>query len=78
MASKTVCIGTDSNREPYIDSTKILNIIAADPAGVVNSTVDTELKQNFNFLVHDFRLNISPSGEVFRETHLSDYYGHGE
>ena len=78
MASTTVSIGTDGIKEPSIDSIRMLNIIAADQAGVMNLTIDTNLKQNSEFFVHKFWSRISPSREVLGETRLFEYHGQGE
>ena len=48
-----VPIGTDGVKEPSINSTGMLNIIAADQAGLMNLIIDTKLKQNFKLFVHE-------------------------
>jgi hypothetical protein len=78
MVPETVPIGTDDDKEPSINSTRMLNIIAADQVGVMNLIIDAELKQNSESIVHDIRSSTSPSREIFRETHSSDHHGQGE
>ena len=78
MVSKRVPIGTNNVKEPSIKSTKMLNIIAADQAGVMNLIIDAELKQNSKLFVHNVRSSISHSREVFWETCLFDQHEQGE
>ena len=80
MMSKMAPIDTGGVKEPSINSTRRLNIIAADQVGVMNLIVDAELtlKQNSKVFVHIVRLGISSSREVFQETHVFDHHGHGE
>ena len=56
----------------------MLNIIAADQAGVMSLIIDVELKQHSGLFIHDVQSCISPSREVFRETHLFNCHGQGE
>ena len=56
MRSETVPNGTDVVNEPSINSTRILNTIAADQADVTYLLIDAELKQNSEF-VYDGRSN---------------------
>ena len=53
MVSKMTPIGTAGMKEPSINSARMLNIIAADQAGVMNLITDADLKQNSELLVHD-------------------------
>lgn len=43
MVSKTAPIGMDGNKEPSINSTRMLNIIADNHVGVMNLIIDAEL-----------------------------------
>ena len=78
MVSKTVAMDTEGNKEPSVNFTRMLNIIAADQVGIMNLIVDAELtlKQNSKVFVHIVRLGISSSREVFQETHVFDHHGH--
>ena len=60
MRSEMVPNGTDGVKEPSINSTRMLNIIAADQAGVMNLIIDAELKQNSEVFVHDVRSSTFP------------------
>ena len=53
MVSKTVPIGTDGVKEPSINSTKILNVIASNQAGVMSVIVDDKLKQSSKIFVYE-------------------------
>ena len=53
MVSKTGHLGTDGVKESSINSTRILNIIAANQAGVMHLIIDAELKQNSKLFVHE-------------------------
>jgi hypothetical protein len=46
MASKTVSIGTDGNKEPSIDLIRKFNNITADQVTFMILTINAELKQN--------------------------------
>ena len=46
MVSETVPIATDGNKEPLINSTRILNITAADQADTMYLIINAKLKQN--------------------------------
>ena len=74
MVSKTVPIDMDGIKEPLM----MLNIIAANQAGLMNLIINAKLKQNSKLFVDYVRSSISPSREVFRETHLSNHHGQGE
>ena len=50
MASKMVSIGTDSDKELLIDSTRKLNTITANQETVVILTMNAALKHNSVFL----------------------------
>ena len=78
MVSKIVPISTDGAKESLINSNEMLNFITADQAGVMDVFIDAELKQNSKLFVHGIQSSISPSREVFWETHLFDYHGKGE
>ena len=78
MIFKMVPIGMDGVKEPSNNSTTMVNIIAVNQAGVMNLIFDAKLKQNSKLFVDYVRSSISPSREVFRETHLSDHRGQGE
>ena len=55
MVSETVPIDTDGIKEPSINSTRMLAIIAANQAGITNLIIDAKLKQNSKLFVHDVR-----------------------
>ena len=78
MVSKTVPIGTDGVKEPSINSTRNLYVIAADQAGVMNIIIDAGLKQNSNLFVHDIQLSTSTSREFLWETQSVNHHGQGE
>ena len=78
MVSETVPIGTDSFKEPPINSTRMLTITTANRAGVMNLIIDAELKQNSTLFIHDIWSSTSPSREVFWETLLFNHHGQGE
>ena len=59
MRSETVPNGTDGVKEPSINSTRMLNIIAADQAGAMYLIIDAELEKNSKF-VHDVRSSSCP------------------
>lgn len=80
MRSETVPNGTDGVKEPSINSTRILNTIAADQADVMNLLIDAELKQNSE-LVHDVRSDIflreNSSGRKVPSTTIDKESGRG-
>jgi hypothetical protein len=53
MVSKTVPMGIKGIKESSINSTRMLNIIATNQAGVMNLIIDAKLKQNSNLFVHN-------------------------
>ena len=53
MVCKTVPINTDGVKEPSINSTGMINIIAADQAGIMSLIIDVKVKQNFRSFVHE-------------------------
>ena len=59
MRSETVPNGTDGANEPSINSSRRLNIIAADQAGAMDLIIDAELEKNSEF-VHDNRPSSCP------------------
>ena len=63
MVSKTVPTGTDGDKEASINSTRMLNITAADQVGVMNLILDAELKQNSKLFVHDVRSSVEDRSE---------------
>ena len=44
MVSETVPVVTDSVKEPSINSTRNLTVIAANQAGIMNVIIDAKLK----------------------------------
>ena len=52
MVSKMVSIGKDGVKEPSLSSARILNVITANQAGVINVIIDANLKQNSKLFVH--------------------------
>ena len=55
-----IFIDTDGITEPSLSSTRMLNIVAANQADVMNLISDAKLKP--------------PSREVFQETHVDEYH----
>ena len=58
MVSKTVPISTEGIKEPSINSTRMLHIIATNQVGVMNLIIDAELTQNSKLFVQDVRSSI--------------------
>ena len=73
-----VLIDTNGVKEPSINSTRRLNIIFANQVSVMDLIIDAKLKQSSKIFVYDVRLSISPSIEVFGETHVFYYHGQEE
>ena len=78
MVSKTVAMDTEGNKEPSVNFTRMLNIIAADQVGIMNLIIDAGFNQNSELFIHDVRSSSSPSIEIFWETYLFDHHEQGE